>query len=68
MTEFCCLHVTLSVAIPQLAKSEREVKALRLKLKQAATKLEKAQALGSKLQELGASLVADAQPPMLPDP
>lgn len=47
----------------QLSKSEREVKALRLKLKQAAAKLEKAQALGSKLQELGAGLAADAQLP-----
>jgi hypothetical protein len=47
----------------QLLKSEREVKALRLKLKQSTAKLERAQALGSKLQELGAGLVADAQPP-----
>lgn len=47
----------------QLSKSEREVKALRLKLKQATAKLEKAQALGVKLQELGAGLVADAQAP-----
>lgn len=47
----------------QLSKSEREVKALRLKLKQVAAKLEKAQTLGVKLQELGAGLVADAQAP-----
>lgn len=53
----CCL--------PQLSKSEREVKALRLKLKQAAAKLEKAQTLGTKLQELGVALVADAQPPVM---
>jgi hypothetical protein len=36
-----------------------------LRLKQAAARLEKAQALGSKLQELGAGLVADAQPPVM---
>lgn len=45
----------------QLSKSDKEVKGMRLKLKQAAAKLEKAQALGTKLQELGVGLVADAQ-------
>jgi hypothetical protein len=39
------------------------VKALRAKLKQANGRLEKAQALGSKLQELGLGLMVDAAPP-----
>lgn len=46
----------------QLSKSDKEVKALRLKLKQANTKLDKFSALGSKLQEMGATLAAEAQP------
>jgi hypothetical protein len=48
----------------QVAKAEREAKGLRLRLKQTAARLEKAHALGGKLQELGAGLMADtAQPP-----
>ena len=61
----CCPRCTAILhcnTAPQLSKSEREAKGLRLKLKQAAAKLEKAQGLGSKLQELGVGLVADAQP------
>lgn len=58
-----CPDVGALPSATQLSKSEREVKALRLKLKQATAKLEKAQALGVKLQELGAGLIADAQAP-----
>lgn len=56
----CCCH---ALPPPQLAKSERETKALRAKLKAATTRLDKAAALGARLQELGAGLVADVQLP-----
>jgi hypothetical protein len=46
----------------QLTKSEREVKMLRLKLKQASVKLDKCQAVGLKLQEMGSLLISEAQP------
>lgn len=46
----------------QLAKSDKEVRALRAKLKQTTAKLEKCQGIGQKLQEMGSSLAAEAQP------
>lgn len=49
-------------ALLQLLKSEKELKALRLKLKQSTAKLEKCQVIGQKMQEMGAALAAEAQP------
>jgi len=44
----------------QLRKVEKDAKSLRTKLRQAATRLERCQTLGARLQEMGAALVADA--------
>jgi hypothetical protein len=54
----CCL---------QLSKSDKELKALRLKLKQACARLDKMQAAAAKVQEMAAGMVADAQAGMALD-
>jgi hypothetical protein len=51
----------------QLSKSDKELKALRLKLKQACGRLDKMQAAAAKMQEMAAGMVAEAQAGMALD-
>jgi hypothetical protein len=51
----------------QLSKSDKELKALRLKLKQACARLDKMQGAAAKVQEMAAGMVADAQAGMALD-
>jgi hypothetical protein len=61
---FCCDYTALSAALllsRQLSKSDKELKALKLKLKQVCARLDKMQAAAAKMQEMAAGMVADAQ-------